>query len=167
MSSQNCNSTHELPRSSFEYPWKQSDFSHYFPCYANKRKAQIPLSPVFYYNLPGKYKKTNLHPAWNKPFHQFPYRSFLPNFPWGHHSRSTVAEQSTDLKYTGKPLPEYPRWTRKRIEDVVWNMLMSGYLNCEDIIDPIVPFEESAEGFMKYVDQDPELSIKMGVTFDK
>lgn len=64
-------------------------------------------------------------------------------------------------------LPEYPRWTRKRIEDVVWNMLMSGYLNCEDIIDPIVPFEESAEGFMKYVDQDPELSIKMGVTFDK
>ena len=65
------------------------------------------------------------------------------------------------------PLPEYPRWTRKRIEDVVWNMLMSGYLNCEDIIDPIVPFEESAEGFMKYVDQDPELSIKMGVTFDK
>ena len=108
MSSQNCNSTHELPRSSFEYPWKQSDFSHYFPCYANKRKAQIPLSPVFYYNLPGKYKKTNLHPAWNKPFHQFPYRSFLTNFPWGHHSRSTVAEQSTDLKYTGKPLPEYP-----------------------------------------------------------
>lgn len=66
-----------------------------------------------------------------------------------------------------EPLLEYPRWTRKRIEDVVWNMLMSGYLNCEDIIDPIVPFEESAEGFMKYVDQDPELSIKMGVTFDK
>ena len=66
-----------------------------------------------------------------------------------------------------EPLPEYPRWTRKRIEDVVWNMLMSGYLNCEDIIDPIVPFEESAEGCMKYVDQDPELSIKMGVTFDK
>ena len=66
-----------------------------------------------------------------------------------------------------EPLPEYPRWTRKRIEDVVWNMLMGGYLNCEDIIDPIVPFEESAEGFMKYVDQDPELSIKMGVTFDK
>ena len=29
-------------------------------------------------------------------------------------------------------------------------MLMSGYLNCEDIIDPIVPFEESAEG--KYQD---------------
>ena len=66
-----------------------------------------------------------------------------------------------------EPLPEYPRWTRKRIEDVVWNMLMGGYLNCEDIIDPIVPFEESSEGFMKYVDQDPELSIKMGVTFDK
>ena len=80
---------------------------------------------------------------------------------WG----EEVKNECEALDYV--PLPEYPRWTRKRIEDVVWNMLMSGYLNCEDIIDPIVPFEESAEGFMKYVDQDPELSIKMGVTFDK
>lgn len=66
-----------------------------------------------------------------------------------------------------EPLPEYPRWTRKRIEDVVWNMLMNGYLDCEDIIDPVIPFEEAAEGFMKYVDKDPELSIKLGITYDK
>lgn len=66
-----------------------------------------------------------------------------------------------------EPLPEYPRWTRKRIEDVVWNMLMNGYLNCEDIIDPVIPFEEAAEGFMKYVDQEPASSIKLGITFDK
>lgn len=64
-----------------------------------------------------------------------------------------------------EPLPEYPRWTRKRIEDVCWNMLMNGYLNCEDIIDPVIPFEEAAEGFMKYVDQEPDSSIKLGVTF--
>ena len=66
-----------------------------------------------------------------------------------------------------EPLPEYPRWTRKRIEDVVWDMLMNGYLDCEDIIDPVIPFEEAAEGFMKYVDKDPELSIKLGITYDK
>lgn len=64
-----------------------------------------------------------------------------------------------------EPNPEYPRWNRKRIEDVCWKLLMNGYLNCEDIIDPVVPFEECAEGFCKYVDQHPESSIKMGVDF--
>lgn len=64
-----------------------------------------------------------------------------------------------------EPLPEYPRWTRKRIEDVCWDMLMNGYLDCEDIIDPVIPFEEAAEGFMKYVDREPDASIKLGITF--
>lgn len=66
-----------------------------------------------------------------------------------------------------EPLPEYPRWTRKRIEDVVWEMLMNGYLDCEDIIDPVIPFEDAAEGFMQYVDQEPASSIKLGITFEK
>ena len=64
-----------------------------------------------------------------------------------------------------EPSPDYPRWNRKRIEDVVWHMLMTNYLECDDILDPIVPFEACAEGFMKYVDQHPELSIKLGVEF--
>ncbi len=64
-----------------------------------------------------------------------------------------------------EPSPDYPRWDRKRIENVVWHMLMTGYLACDDLLDPVIPFEESAEGFMKYVDQHPELSIKLGVTF--
>ncbi len=64
-----------------------------------------------------------------------------------------------------EPNPEYPRWSRKRIEDVVWDMLMNGYLNCEEIIYPVVPFEEAAEGFCEYVDRSSEKSIKMGVTF--
>lgn len=42
---------------------------------------------------------------------------------------------------------------------------MNGYINCEDLIDPVVTFTTSAESYMKYVDQHPELSIKMGVTF--
>lgn len=64
-----------------------------------------------------------------------------------------------------EPNPEYPRWSRKRIEDVVWDMLMSGELDCSEIIDPIVPFEESPEAFCKYVDREPDKSIKLGVTF--
>nr|WP_318381581.1 zinc-binding alcohol dehydrogenase [uncultured Enterobacter sp.] len=64
-----------------------------------------------------------------------------------------------------EPNPDYPRWNRKRIEETCWELLMNGYLNCEDLIDPIVGFHDSAESYMKYVDQQPELSIKMGVTF--
>lgn len=66
-----------------------------------------------------------------------------------------------------EPNPDYPRWNRKRIEDTCWEMLMNGYLNCEDIIEPIVPFKESAEAYMNYVDQHPELSIKMGIEYEK
>ena len=64
-----------------------------------------------------------------------------------------------------EPNPEYPRWSRKRIEDVVWKLLMDGSLNCEEILDPIVSFAESAEGICTYMDKEPDKSIKIGVTF--
>ncbi|MCM8900432.1 zinc-binding alcohol dehydrogenase [Caldicoprobacter algeriensis] len=64
-----------------------------------------------------------------------------------------------------EPNPDYPRWNRRRIEDVCWKMLMEGYLQCEDIVYPVVPFEECAEAYMKFVDREPHLSIKMGVKF--
>lgn len=64
-----------------------------------------------------------------------------------------------------EPSPDYPRWDRKRIEEVCWEMLTNGYLNCEDILQPVVPFDACAEAYMKYVDREPELSIKMGVDF--
>ena len=66
-----------------------------------------------------------------------------------------------------EPNPDYPRWNRKRIEETCWELLMNGYLNCEDIIEPIVTFEKSAEAYMEYVDQHPELSIKMGIEYKK
>lgn len=64
-----------------------------------------------------------------------------------------------------EPNPDYPRWDRKRIENEVWNMLMNGYLDCRDIIYPIVDFDESAEAFCRYVDKEPQLSVKLGVRF--
>lgn len=65
-----------------------------------------------------------------------------------------------------EPLPDYPRWSRRRIEDVVWNMLMSGYLNCEEIIQPVVPFDEADEAYMRYVDREPMHSVKLGIRND-
>lgn len=64
-----------------------------------------------------------------------------------------------------EPNPDYPRWSRKRIEETCWELLMNGYLNCDDLIDPVVTFATTPESYMTYVDQHPELSIKMGVTF--
>ena len=64
-----------------------------------------------------------------------------------------------------EPNSDYPRWSRKRIEETCWELLMNGYLNCEDLIDPVVTFANSPESYMQYVDQHPEQSIKMGVTF--
>lgn len=64
-----------------------------------------------------------------------------------------------------EPNPEYPRWSRKRIENVCWELLMNGYLDCEDIVYPVIDFRDSAEGFCEYVDRHPEESIKLGISF--
>jgi threonine dehydrogenase-like Zn-dependent dehydrogenase len=64
-----------------------------------------------------------------------------------------------------EPNPDYPRWDRKRIEETCWEMLTNGHLNCEELVYPVVSFESSAEGYMRYVDKEPDLSIKMGVEF--
>lgn len=66
---------------------------------------------------------------------------------------------------SSEPNPDYPRWDRKRIEETCWEELMNGYLDCSKIIDPVVPFLESAASYEKYVDKEPHLSIKLGVDF--
>lgn len=62
-----------------------------------------------------------------------------------------------------EPNPDYPRWNWQRLMDECWNLLKDGKLQCEGIIDPVVPLSEAAEGYQIYVDQHPELSIKLGV----
>lgn len=64
-----------------------------------------------------------------------------------------------------EPNPDYPRWSRRRIEDVVWKMLMNNEIDCSEIIDPVVPFEECARGVCTYMDREPQKSIKLGVEF--
>lgn len=66
---------------------------------------------------------------------------------------------------SSEPNPDYPRWDRKRIEETCWDELMSGYLDCEKIIDPVVSFLDSPESYEKFVDREPHLSIKMGVDY--
>ena len=44
-----------------------------------------------------------------------------------------------------------------------WNMLASGAIDCEKIIDPVVSFDESPRAYEEYVDRNPQQSIKLGV----
>ena len=64
-----------------------------------------------------------------------------------------------------EPNPDYPRWSWRRIEETCWKMLSEGLLNCEEIIEPVISFEESADGYENLVDRHPEESVKLGVKF--
>ena len=49
----------------------------------------------------------------------------------------------------------------------VERLLSSGALDCERIVDPVVPFEEAAGVYLDVVDRHPEKSVKMGVSFEE
>ncbi|WP_075038146.1 zinc-dependent alcohol dehydrogenase [Halobacillus dabanensis] len=94
------------------------------------------------------------------------YIAFAKPFPAGLNFGREAHFNNANLVFSraaSEPNRDYPRWDRKRLERTCWELLMNGHLNCENIIDPVVDFETSAEAYMKYVDQSPELSIKMGV----
>ncbi|MBS4195702.1 zinc-binding dehydrogenase [Lederbergia citri] len=62
-----------------------------------------------------------------------------------------------------EPNPDYPRWSWRRIEEVCWKILSEGLVSCEDIIDPVVPFVDSAFAYEEYVDRNPRKSVKLGI----
>ncbi|WP_239253796.1 zinc-dependent alcohol dehydrogenase [Listeria ilorinensis] len=94
------------------------------------------------------------------------YVAFAKPFPEGFNLGREAHFNNAKIVFaraSSEPNPDYPRWNRKRIEDTCWELLMNGYLDCTELIDPVVSFAESAESYMKYVDQNPDLSIKMGI----
>jgi len=96
------------------------------------------------------------------------YVAFTKPFPAGLNFGREAHFNNAKIVFSraaSEPNPDIPRWDRKRIERTGWELLMNGYLQCENIIDPVVPFSESAESYMHYIDRHPEQSIKMGVRF--
>ena len=63
-----------------------------------------------------------------------------------------------------EPDLKYPNWSFSRICDTCWDMLAKGLIKCDNIVDPIVPFEDSAEAYMA-IERSAEDSIKLGVIF--
>ncbi len=64
-----------------------------------------------------------------------------------------------------QPDREHPRWDFERIKETCWWMLSEGWLNCEEIVDPVVEFRDARDAYIEYVDKHPEKSIKLGVKF--
>jgi threonine dehydrogenase-like Zn-dependent dehydrogenase len=92
-------------------------------------------------------------------------RPFRGGMDWGKEAHFNNAK-IVFSRACSEPNPDHPRWSWRRIEDECWNLLSSGRLQCEDIVYPVVSFEEAAAGYETYVDQKPELSIKLGVSFE-
>jgi len=64
-----------------------------------------------------------------------------------------------------EPNPDHPRWSFRRIETTCWELLAANRLNGERVIHPVVDFADSAEAYERFVDREPQRSIKLGVRF--
>ena len=63
-----------------------------------------------------------------------------------------------------EPNREYPRWDFERICAASWEMLSKGLIRCENIVDPVVPFDEAPDMYM-HIEQNPSDSVKLGVKY--
>ena len=66
---------------------------------------------------------------------------------------------------SSEPSRDHPRWDRHRIAMSCWNLLASGAIDCERIVDPVLSFDDAPRAYEEYVDRNPQLSVKLGVTF--
>ena len=62
------------------------------------------------------------------------------------------------------PLRDAPGWTLQRLVELALDWLASGKLQTAGMLIPIVPFAESADAYRE-IDEHPERSIKLGITF--
>ena len=62
------------------------------------------------------------------------------------------------------PMRDAPGWTLERLVRVGLDWMASGRIRTDDILTPVVPFEESADAY-RMIDEHPERSIKLGVRF--
>lgn len=65
-----------------------------------------------------------------------------------------------------EPNPDAPRWDWTRINEMCWQLLSSGALKCDNIIDPVVGFDAAPATYLDVVDANPHKSVKMGVIFE-
>jgi threonine dehydrogenase-like Zn-dependent dehydrogenase len=55
-------------------------------------------------------------------------------------------------------------WSFDRVMKTCWEMLAAGWFDCENIVNPIVPFAKAAQAYME-INENPDNSTKLGVDF--
>ncbi len=63
-----------------------------------------------------------------------------------------------------EPNRDYPRWNEDRIYDTCWRLLCEGRLSGEEIVTPVVEFEELPEAYLD-IAKAPEKNVKLGARF--
>ncbi len=63
-----------------------------------------------------------------------------------------------------QPNPDYPNWNEARLFTAAWRFLVSGAIQTEAIVQPVVNFADLLEEYPKIATQ-PENNIKLGVRF--
>ena len=63
-----------------------------------------------------------------------------------------------------EPHRDYPRWNNRRQADAVWELLASGKLDGKPLVRPTVRFGDVVDAYRE-IDEHPERSVKLGVTF--
>ena len=91
-------------------------------------------------------------------------RAFKGGMDWGREAHFNNA-RIVFSRAVSQPSPDHPRWDFARVKQTCWSWLSTGRLECEGIVDPVVPFDDCAEAYERYVDRQPEQSIKLGVSF--
>jgi threonine dehydrogenase-like Zn-dependent dehydrogenase len=61
-----------------------------------------------------------------------------------------------------EPHRDHPRWNNRRQTDAAWDLLAAGRIVAEPIVQPVVSFDDSFEGYQA-IDLHPERSVKLGV----
>ena len=78
-----------------------------------------------------------------------------------HRNRLTIVSSRDN----SQPLRDHPLWNTPRIYQEAFTLLKEGRLSAEGLVHPIVPFNQSAEAYRE-IDEAPEKSIKLGITYD-
>lgn len=92
------------------------------------------------------------------------YKGDHSRVPFGaewHHNR---LELISSMPVWANPSREHPLWDLDRLERTVLAFFERGWLTSAGIVDPIVPFEEAADGFLRAY-ADPSDAVKLGVRF--
>ena len=79
-----------------------------------------------------------------------------------HHTRLNLRDS---MPVWGNPSCDYPLWDVRRLEETVWRLMRDKKLTSEGMLDPVFPFKKAEEAY-QWIDQHPELCVKLGISYN-